>query len=67
MFFFFSFFLPLSLQQVRPVYWKNGGLNSYYQPTAGGLSHSGGRDHPAASDSRGWISGEEKKINVTEI
>lgn len=57
---FFSLLL-LSLQQVRTVYWKDGDLNSYDQPTAGGLSHSGGREHPAASDRRGWISGEEEK------
>lgn len=61
LFVFFVFFLLLSLQQVRTVYWKNGDLNSYDQPTAGGLSHSGGREHPAASDRRGWISGEGKK------
>lgn len=60
LFVFCFFFLLLSLQQVRPVYRKNGELNSYDQPTAGGLSHSGGREHPAASDRRGWISGEEK-------
>lgn len=62
-----SVHIPHVFTNSRRDDWKDGNFDSHHQPAARGLSDGRDRDHTAASDSRGWDSGQWMETRIGKL